>query len=66
MMTIPPVVTVATAVLLLLYVKTPPLLLEGAVMLKDASPKFLSDTDNAWMVGAMGETTNVAVTDPLV
>ena len=59
--TVPPDVTVATAVLLLSYVKAPLLLLVGAVRLKDVSPKFLAGTENAPMVGAIGETTNDAL-----
>jgi hypothetical protein len=64
MMTIPPVDTVATAVLLLSYVNTPLLSLVGAVRLKEASRKFLAGTDNAPIVGLIGETTNTAVTLP--
>jgi hypothetical protein len=56
--------TVATAVLLLVYVNAPALLLVGAVKLNEASPKFLVGTDNAPMVGAMGDTTRDAVTLP--
>jgi len=55
--------TVATDVLLLVYVKAPLLLLDGAVMLNDASPKFLAGTDNVPIVGAMGDTTSEADTD---
>jgi len=63
--TLPPEVTVATAGALLLYIKSPLLLLEGAVISNAEAPKFLAGTDNAWMVGAMAETTSVAVTlDP--
>jgi len=61
--TIPSIVTDATAVLLLVYVNAPALLLEGAVRLKEASLKFLEGTENAPMVGAMGDTTSDAVTD---
>jgi hypothetical protein len=64
MITIPPVVTVATAVLLLSYVNTPLLSLVGAVRLKDASPKFLAGISNVPMVGAIGDTSNTAVTLP--
>jgi hypothetical protein len=65
--TVPSDDTVATAwLLLLVYVKAPLLLLVGAVRLKDASPKFLAGADNAPMVGAIGETTNDAVTLPLL
>ena len=64
--TVPPEVTVATAVLLLVYVKAPPLLLDGAVRLNDASPKFLADTDNVPMVGAIADTTSEADTLPLL
>jgi hypothetical protein len=39
--TVPPDVTVATLVALLVYVNAPLLLLVGAVMLNDASPKLL-------------------------
>jgi hypothetical protein len=60
------IVTIATAVLLLSYVKAPLLSLVGAVRLKEASPKFLAGTDNAPIVGAIGETTNSAVTLPLL
>jgi hypothetical protein len=67
MVTVPPLdVTVATAVLLLSYVNAPPLLLVGAVRLKEASPKFLAGAVRAPMVGAMGETTNDAVTASVV
>jgi hypothetical protein len=63
----PVVVTVATAGALLVYVIAPSLLLLGAVMLNDASPRFLAGTDNGPIVGAIGETTSVAVTlDPPV
>ena len=62
--TVPPVVTVATPSALLVYVKAPPLLLDGAVRLNDASAKFLAGAVRAPMVGAMGETTNEAVTLP--
>ena len=58
--------TVATEVLLLVYVKAPPLLLVGAVRLNDASPKFLADTDNVPMVGAIADTTSEADTLPLL
>jgi hypothetical protein len=61
--TIPSIDTDATAGLLLVYVKAPALLLEGAVRLKDASPKFFAGTDNAPIVGAMGDTTSDADTD---
>ena len=64
--TVPPDVTVATLATLLVYVNAPPLLLVGAVRLNDASPKFLAGALRAPMVGAMGETTNDAVTDPPV
>jgi hypothetical protein len=64
--TVPLVVTVATAVLLLVYVNAPLLLLVGAVRLKEASLKFLAGTDNAPIVGATGDTTSNAVTLPLV
>ena len=65
--TVPPEVTVATPGTLLVYVNAPPLLLVGAVRLNDASPKFLAGAVREPMVGAMGETTNDAVTDdPLV
>jgi hypothetical protein len=66
MLTIPPGDTVATAVLLLSYVKTPLLSLVGAVRLKDASRKFLAGTDNAPIVGFIGETTNTPVMLPLL
>jgi hypothetical protein len=64
--TVPPEVTVATAVLLLSYVNDPSLLLVGAVRLNEASPKFLAGAVRAPMVGAMGETTKDAVTAPVV
>jgi hypothetical protein len=64
--TVPPLVTVATAASLLSYVKSPPLLLVGAVRSKAASPKFLAGAVSVPMVGAMAETTKDAVTDPLV
>ena len=63
--TVPLVVTVATAVLLLVYVNVPLLSLVGAVKLKEASPKFFAGTDNAPMVGAMADTTSEAVTLPV-
>ena len=59
--TVPPLVTVATAVLLLVYVNAPSLLLVGAVRLNDASPKFLAGAVKVPMVGAIGETTNDAL-----
>jgi hypothetical protein len=62
MVTVPPEVTVATAVLLLVYVKAPPLLLVGAVRLNEASPKFLAGAVSVPMVGAMAETTKDPVT----
>jgi hypothetical protein len=62
--TVPPEVTVATDGALLEYVNAPLLLLVGAVRLNDASPKFLAGTVNVSMLGAMGETTKEAVTDP--
>ena len=61
----PTIVTVATAVLLLSYVKAPLLSLVGAVRLKEASPKFFAGTDNDPMVGAMADTTSDAVTLPV-
>jgi hypothetical protein len=64
--TVPLVVTVATAVLLLVYVNAPLLSLVGAVKLNEASLKFLAGTDNALIVGAMDDTTSDAVTLPLV
>ena len=64
--TVPPDVTVATPGALLVYVIAPPLLLVGAVRLNAASPKFLAGAVKAPMVGAMGETTKDAVTDPPV
>ena len=64
--TVPPEVTVATEVSLLVYVKAPPLLLDGAVRLNDASPKFLADTDNVPMVGAIADTISEADTLPLL
>jgi hypothetical protein len=64
--TLPPEVTVATPGALLEYVKAPSLLLVGAVRLNEASPKFLAGAVRAPMVGAMGETTNDAVTAPVV
>ncbi len=63
MVTVPPLdVTVATAVLLLVYVKAPSLLLVGAVRLNEASPKFLAGAVSVPMVGAMAETTKDPVT----
>jgi hypothetical protein len=59
--------TVATAVLLLVYVNAPLLSLVGAVKLNDASLKFFAGTDNAPILGAMGDTTSDADTvDPPV
>jgi hypothetical protein len=66
MVTVPPEVTVATAVLLLSYVNAPPLLLVGEVRSNAASPKFLAGAVSVPMVGAMGETTKDAVTAPVV
>ena len=66
MVTMPPEVTVATPATLLVYVNAPPLVLVGAARLNDASPKFFAGTVKAPMVGAMGETTKDAVTDPPV
>ncbi len=66
MVTLPPEVTVATPVALLVYVNAPSLLLVGAVRSNAASPKFLAGAVSAPMVGAMGETTKDAVTDPPV
>jgi hypothetical protein len=63
--TMPLVVTVATAVLLLVYVNAPLLSLVGTVKLKEASPKFFAGTDNDPMVGAMADTTSEAVTLPV-
>ena len=63
MVTVPPDVTVATPATLLVYVNAPSLVLVGAVRLNEASPKFLAGAVKAPMVGAMGETTNDAVTD---
>jgi hypothetical protein len=64
--TVPPEVTVATPSALLVNVNAPPLLLVGAVRLKEASPKFLAGAVSAPMVGAMGETTKDAVTASVV
>jgi hypothetical protein len=61
--TVPPEVTVATPPTLLVYTNAPPLLLVGAVRSNAASPKFLAGAVRAPMVGAMGDTTNDAVTD---
>ena len=66
MVTVPPEVTVATPATLLVYVNAPPLVLVGAVRLNEASPKFLAGAVKVPMVGAMGETTTDAVTDPPV
>ena len=66
MVTVPPEVTVATPSALLVYVNAPPLVLVGAVRLNDASPKFLAGAVKAPMVGAMGDITKDAVTDPPV
>ena len=63
--TVPPEVTVATAVLLLVYVKAPPLLLVGAVRSNAASPKFLAGAVRAPIVGAMDETTSDAFAPPV-
>jgi hypothetical protein len=64
--TLPPEVTVATPSALLVYVMVPPLLLLGAVRSNAAAPKFLVGAVSVPIVGAMGETTSVAVTDPPV
>ena len=67
MVTNPLDVTVATAVLLLSYVNVPLLSLEGADRLNDMSLKFFAGTDNAPIVGAIGDTTSDAETrDPPV
>jgi len=66
MVTVPPEVTVATPATLLVYVIAPSLLLEGAVRSNATAPKFLAGAVREPMVGAIGETTNVAVTDPPV
>ena len=60
--TVPPVVTVATASLLLVYVKAPPLLLLGAVRSNATAPKFLAGAVNVPIVGAICETVNDEVT----
>ena len=64
--TLPPEVTVATPSALLVYVIAPLLLLLGAVRSNAAAPKFLAGAVNAPIVGAIGETTKEAVTDPPV
>ena len=56
--TVPPDVTVATAVLLLAYVKAPPLSLVGAVRLNAASPKFFAGAVSAPMVGVIPDIVN--------
>ena len=61
MVTMPPDVTVATAVLLLVYVNAPPLSLVGAVRLNDASPKFLAGAVKVPMVGVIADTENAMV-----
>ena len=61
MVTVPPDVTVATAVLLLSYVNAPPLSLVGAVKLNEASPKFLAGMESAPMVGVIADTENAMV-----
>ncbi len=62
---VPPDVTVATDVLLLVYENEPLLLEVGAVRLNEASPKFLAGAVKVPMVGAIGETTKDALTLPL-
>ena len=68
--TTPPDVTVATPAsgpdVLIVYVNVPLLSVVGAVKLNDASRNSLPGTVNVPKVGAMGETTNVALTLPLV
>ena len=64
--TLPPEVTVATPATLLVYVNAPVLLLVGAVRSNAEAPKFLAGALKAPIVGAMGETTSDAVTDPPV
>jgi hypothetical protein len=64
--TLPPEVTVATPSALLVYVIAPLLLLVGKVRSNAAAPKFLAGAVKAPIVGAIGETTNVAVTVPPV
>lgn len=44
----------------ILYVNAPLLSLVGVVKLNDVSPKFLAEIVNVPIVGAIGETTNVA------
>jgi hypothetical protein len=66
MLTVPPEVTVATAVLLLVYVIAPLLLLEGAVRSNATAPKFLAGAVKAPIVGAIADTTSEAVTLPLL
>ena len=62
--TVPPVVTVAAASLLLAYVKAPPLLLDGAVRSNATAPKFLAGAVNVPIVGAILFTVKLAVFDP--
>jgi hypothetical protein len=57
----PPDVTVATAVLLLSYVKAPLLSLVGAVRLNAASPKFFAGMVNAPKVGVIPDTEKAIV-----
>ena len=64
--TVPPDVTVATVGESLVYVNAPLLSVVGAVRLNDASLNSLPGTVNVPKVGAIGETTNVPVTDPVV
>ena len=63
MLTRPPVVTVATVGVLLVYVNAPLLSVVGAVNENAAAPKILAGTLNTPMVGAICETTNAADTD---
>ena len=64
--TVPPEVTVATPSALLVYVKAPPLLLEGAVRSNARAPKFLAGAVKAPMVGWIRFTVKVPVTLPLL
>jgi hypothetical protein len=56
--TVPPDVTVATALSLLAYVKAPLLSLVGGLRLNDVSPKFLVGTVNVPNVGVILDITN--------
>jgi hypothetical protein len=56
--------TVATAVFRLVYENAPELSDDGVVRVNGATPKLTSAIVHGLMVGAAGDTANVAVIDP--